>query len=181
MKKYGLKSLPNHLWKYSRTRPANFPHRRIALLARFLYGGCRLVDRVVDAKGDIGKLEELFDVRLDGYWLTHAGFGVDGSSMPASLSKGSMELLMINFVAPFYYAYGNIKGDIAVEENCFNLLTTLRAEGNSIIRGWQSIGIKARDAMQSQALIHLHNEYCSRKDCLRCRIGYRALMSPAVF
>lgn len=178
MKKYGLKPIPHHLWKYSRTRPANFPHRRIALLARYLYGGCRLVDRILDADGDIGKLEAVFSEKLDGYWTNHVSFGMESNCGPTELSKSSVSLLMINFVAPFYYAYGNVKGDIATEEACFRLLMELPPENNHITRTWASSGIKARDAMQSQALIHLRNEYCDCRECLRCRIGYRVLMNP---
>ena len=42
----------------------------------------------------------------------------------------------------------------------------------SKIREFKSIGIVAENAMQSQALIQLKNNYCQRKRCLSCRFGH---------
>ena len=36
-------------------------------------------------------------------------------------------------------------------------------------------GLEVGNAGDSQALIQLKKEYCDRKDCLRCRIGYEYL------
>ena len=40
---------------------------------------------------------------------------------------------------------------------------------------WQECGMLVKTAGDSQALIQLKKEYCDRKDCLRCRIGYEHL------
>ena len=40
---------------------------------------------------------------------------------------------------------------------------------------WSECGVKADNAGDSQALLQLKREYCDRKDCLRCRIGYEYL------
>jgi hypothetical protein len=40
---------------------------------------------------------------------------------------------------------------------------------------WQECGLEVRSAGDSQALIQLKKEYCDKKDCLRCRIGYEYL------
>ena len=55
------------------------------------------------------------------------------------------------------------------------LLGQLRAESNHVVRMWKACGLEAADAGDSQALLQLKKEYCDRKDCLRCRIGYEYL------
>ena len=50
-----------------------------------------------------------------------------------------------------------------------------KAENNYIIRGWIDCGLIVKHAADSQALVHLKKEYCDRRDCLRCRIGYEYL------
>ena len=37
---------------------------------------------------------------------------------------------------------------------------------------WQDCGLTVDNAGDSQALIQLKKEYCDKKDCLHCRIGY---------
>jgi hypothetical protein len=51
----------------------------------------------------------------------------------------------------------------------------LKAEENHIVRMWKEVGLMVETAGDSQALIQLKKEYCDRKDCLRCRIGYEYL------
>ena len=55
------------------------------------------------------------------------------------------------------------------------MLEEMRAENNHITRMWRECGIEVTNAGDSQALIQLKKEYCDRKDCLRCRIGYEYL------
>ena len=57
---------------------------------------------------------------------------------------------------------------------------SLRPEQNSIIRRFAAIGIEARNAFESQALIQLYNEYCMTKKCLYCRIGHKLLAKAAI-
>jgi hypothetical protein len=40
---------------------------------------------------------------------------------------------------------------------------------------WQQCGLPVQSAGDSQALIQLKKEYCDKRDCLRCRIGYEYL------
>jgi hypothetical protein len=60
-------------------------------------------------------------------------------------------------------------------DRAFDLLEQLKAEDNYIIRMWQQCGLEVKTAGDSQALIQLKKEYCDKKDCLRCRIGYEYL------
>ena len=60
-------------------------------------------------------------------------------------------------------------------DRAFDLLDQLKAEENHIIRMWKECGLEVQTAGDSQALIQLKKEYCDRRDCLRCRIGYEYL------
>jgi hypothetical protein len=55
------------------------------------------------------------------------------------------------------------------------LLEKLPSEENSIISGWNKIGVKTPDAATSQALIQLKNEYCNKKFCLLCSVGNKII------
>jgi len=57
------------------------------------------------------------------------------------------------------------------------LLEQLPAEKNTLITGWNALGLKADTAARGQALIELKNEYCGKRRCLSCGIGNQLLRS----
>lgn len=174
-KKYQLRPIRPDMWKYSRTRPGNFPHRRLAMLAQYLYGGFSLMAEILGANGNEDQSRELFVMSLEGYWENHIQFGSDESKVPVALSEGSVDLLLINLVAPLIYAHSASVGDYEKGERAFNLWMDLRAERNTYIRQWDSYGVKSKDAMHSQALLQLRKKYCDSGKCLDCRFGHYLL------
>lgn len=174
-RKYGLKPLSQGLWKYAKTRPGNFPHRRIAMLAQYLYGGFSLMSAIRETRGEEDKSRELFAMDLDGYWATHLQFGAESGHVPVALSKGSEDLLLINLVAPLLYSYNAYIGDLESAEGAFRLWMDLDAEKNTFIRQWNVAGVACKDAMHSQALLQLRKGYCDMGKCLDCRFGHRLL------
>ena len=109
------------------------------------------------------------------YWETHYTFGNPGPKNAKSLSASSLNLLLINTAIPMLFAYGRHKSDDRLCDRAFDFLEELRAEDNHITRMWREVGLDVSSAGDSQALIQLKNEYCDRKDCLRCRFGYEYL------
>ena len=73
------------------------------------------------------------------------------------------------------FTYGKHQSNEALCERAFDLLEQLKTENNYIIRMWKQCGLDVKNAGDSQALIQLKKEYCDKKDCLRCRIGYEYL------
>lgn len=171
-RKYNLRPMKRELWKYARTRPQNFPHRRIALLAKTLYGGFSLLSRILAAAGEIGKTRELLHWELEGYWLTHSDFDREQPMGAAALGAGSVDLLMINLVAPILYAHGAAHGDPEKAEMGLELWRQLPPERNMYVRQWQQLGFECEDAMRSQALLQLRKQYCDSGRCLDCRLGH---------
>lgn len=178
-RKYGLRPISSGVWKYARTRPANFPHRRIAILANAAEGGFRLFRKIMEADGDADSLRNLFDWQTEGYWMSRYSFDADATAAPGAMSRTSRDLLLVNVCAPLYYAYGASTGNPALPEYAFRLLESLPAERNGIVSQWTACGIKADNAARSQALIHLRKEYCDNDRCLHCRFGHHLLRKAA--
>jgi hypothetical protein len=68
-------------------------------------------------------------------------------------------------------AYGKTKDEQDYIDRAIAILQHLPAENNIITRHWEDVGIKAKNAFDSQALIELFNNFCTKKQCLSCAIG----------
>jgi hypothetical protein len=51
----------------------------------------------------------------------------------------------------------------------------LPSESNNVINYWKTIGFSAENALQSQGLLELNNEFCKFKKCLSCKVGIENL------
>lgn len=172
--KFGLIPMDASLWRFLRLRPANFPHIRIAQLACLYHRAYGLLSRIMETE----TLQGVRDILKGGtseYWLTHYTFGGSSPSRPKTLSNTSLDLLIINTVVTFLYAYGLHKGNRVLCARAGSFLEELKAENNYITRMWEQCGMKASNAADSQALIQLKKEYCDKKKCLYCQIGYEYL------
>lgn len=176
--KFGLKKPESLGWKMARMRPANFPHRRIAILASMLHNGFRMTKRIVDVS-DIDEAVALFGTPLSGYWETRYSFGPAGKRIMSALSRSSASVMVINVVVPLMYSYGIKHGNDAICDKAITLLQSLPAERNSIIDLFEQADIKVRDAFHSQAIVQLRRNYCEKRKCMYCRIGHRMLASYA--
>ena len=141
-------------WRYMRCRPQNFPHVRLRQLARLFQ----------TEKASLGKVLETETLKD-----LHGLLQVDG------LTKTSVNLLVINAIAPTLYAYAEEHDEERFADRAVSLLEGIKAEDNYILRQWKACGLTVDSAADSQALIQLKRMYCDRKDCLRCRFGYEFL------
>lgn len=170
--KYGLSPIPENIWRFARTRPRNFPERRIAFLATALAGSFPLPGLLKAYAASPDLLRNLFGSwRLTGYWSDHYTFGLPAPKSAPSLSKPSIDLLLINVAAPYIYASASRVADVEAGEKALDILYQLKPEKNSIIAKWGDFGLTPDNAMESQALIQLRREYCDRSQCLRCRFA----------
>ncbi len=161
-------------WKFMRMRPQNFPHIRIAQLARLYHEGRASLSQLLECK-DLDQLRKLMRCGVSEYWENHYTFGHESTHSTKQLSMASINLLMINCAIPMLFAFGRHNGNESLCERAFDLLEQLKPENNNITRMWQEVGLDVRSAGDSQALIQLKKQYCDRKDCLRCRFGYEYL------
>lgn len=176
--KFQLTPMEKESWKLFRIRPQNFPYRRIAMLAQFIEGGFRMMNRILEAEGE-KEMRALFEVELSGYWTKHYTFGKPNERATATLSRSSIDIILINTVAPLLYAYGELTGNYEMTDKAIKLLEDLRAENNSIVSHFVSYGIDCPDALTSQALVQLKREYCDARKCIYCKIGHHLLSKAA--
>lgn len=172
--KFELKAMDPVRWRFLRMRPTNFPHIRLAQLARLYYEGEGLLSRLLEASS-VEAVTKLFATGTSEYWQTHYTFGHPSPRRTKQLSQTTRMLLIINTISPFLYAYGQHQGNEALCQRAISFLEELKAEDNRIIRIWRECGLKVDSAADSQALIQLKREYCDMKKCLHCRFGYEYL------
>ena len=164
-------------WKLMRMRPGNFPHIRIAQLAKLYYKSQGLLSMLFET-GDIESLRNLLRTDTSDYWITHYTFGELSNPAKKNISKSSIDLLIINTVVPFLYAYGKYRCNNILTERASRILEELKPENNYITRMWKECGLEASHAGDSQALIQLKKNYCDFKKCLYCRIGFEYFKKP---
>ena len=161
-------------WRFLRLRPGNFPHVRLAQLASLYHTRPALFSQVMEADTTEAARKLLVTSTSD-YWERHFTFRHSSPERVKRVGENALNLMLINTVIPFLYAYGLHKADDNLCERATRFLESLRAENNHITRLWEGAGLPVSTAADSQALIQLQREYCERKDCLRCRFGYEFL------
>ena len=173
--KFTLTPIDPKVWKFLRLRPQNFPYIRIAQLAMLYYEQRLNLSRLLNTQ-NLDEVSALLLTHVSDYWRTHYTFDTQPTKpVEKTLSPSSIQLVIINSVAPMLFAYGKYKSDHSLCDRAFSLWEQLKPENNTIIRDWASAGISCENAADSQALIQLHRNYCQRRDCLRCKFGYEYL------
>lgn len=179
--KFSLTPIDRSVWKFLRLRPQNFPHIRIAQLATMYYEGRVNLSRLLNAT-TLEELKPLLYTHVSPYWQTHYAFGsVPSAPTKKWLSDASIELLLINAVAPVLFCNGRYRDDETAVQRSLQLLESLRPENNVIIRNWAAAGVQCKNAADTQALLHLNTAYCMKHDCLRCRFGYEYIRQTPNF
>ncbi len=178
-KKYGLAVMEKHLWKFMRLRPSSFPTIRIAQFAALIARSERLFSKVTTSD-DPKALTGLFDVAVSDYWNDHFMFDkLSTVNNTKQLGTSAINNIMLNTVVQFLFLYSASVGDEQYREKAIALLMQIEPETNAIIRGWAKTGVTAANAFETQALIELKNNYCSKKRCLDCAVGLNLLRMNA--
>ena len=171
--KYQLKSISKNMFQFFRMRPNNFPTIRIAQFVA-LYHNCQnLFSKLIVLK-EKKEFYNLLSNEVDGFWKTHYTFETTSKKSAKKISKAFIDLLLINTIIPLKLIYLQNRGE-AFEDDILQLIQQVNTEKNSIISNFSALKVKANNAMESQALIQLKNNYCTKKQCLQCAIGNRLL------
>jgi hypothetical protein len=172
--KFKPKPLEAKLWKFGGLRPYNFPTIRIAQFASLIFNSTALLSYILEEK-KLLNIRKKFEITPSAYWETHFTFGKESAKKSKKLGKSAIDGLLINTVIPFLFFYGKKQDNEKMVEKAFNWLEQIKAETNYITLQWNKLEIKATNAFESQALIHLTNNYCAKKHCLECNIGNQLL------
>jgi hypothetical protein len=172
--KFDLTPIDSHLWRFMRLHPGNFPTLRLAQFASIIHHSQSIIGKLFDSN-DVKTYRKLFGAEASGYWNTHFTFDKPSAPKRKTLGLSSIDLLIINLVAPMLVAYGRWKSDTAMIEKAVDLLMQIKPENNTYTRNWGKIGIFANDAATSQSFIELKSQYCDSKKCLSCAVGIQLL------
>lgn len=150
--KFGLTPMEGSIWKHARLRPQNSPELRIRQFAQLMHQSENLLSKILDTD-DLKELEVLFAV--------------------PQMGKSSVDILLINTVIPYKYAYALHQNNPVKAEQALRLMEKIPAENNTIVRQWRVLGQEVKNAADTQALLHLYQNYCQHHECINCEVGYK--------
>lgn len=130
------------------------------------------------AAADAKELQNMFEVKLSNYWRMHYRFGKEGKTGERRLGAASIRSILINTIAPALVAYADQRSDDRFRDRAHDILRSLPAEDNAILRKWSGLGYLAENAADSQALLELKTNYCDIRRCTDCAIGCQLLSQP---
>lgn len=172
--KFHLKEMEEYWWKWLRLRPSAFPTIQIAILASLIHNSNQIenlfeLNNFKEFENEVKKLTV-----LSPYWENHYKFDKPSKEKVKNWGKGQLSRIFINGVIPFQIAK---RIEIREEgfEDIIGMLNDLTPENNKIIRLWKEYDLSISSSYESQAMIQLHNNYCSQKKCLNCNVGLKVL------
>ena len=166
--KYNLHGIDNG-FQFFRMRPNNFPTIRIAQLVSLFSKHQNLFSKLIQLE----KLQDFytfFSVEVNDFWKTHYSFNTTSKKSPKKLTKPFVDLLLINTIIPLKFVYLKNRGEVS-ENDFLNLIQQIKPEKNSITSKFLDLEIDTNNALETQALLELKNNYCAKKLCLQCAIG----------
>ena len=173
--KHKLVHLEPSLWKFFRARPANFPSLRIAQFSALVQKSTHLFSTVLETQSTNALYQLFHELPIHEYWETHYRFEKESSKHAVQLGAHSVQSLLINTIATFLYAYGKYLNDEKFKLRAIDLLESMPAENNVLVREFAAIGFSVAHAAASQGLIQLKKTACETKRCVSCGIGAQIL------
>lgn len=155
--------------EFFKLRPPNFPTIRLSQLANLYREHQSLFSKIIKTS-NLVELYQIFDVSAIPYWNNHFTFGKESKKSIKRLTNKFIYLLIINTILPLKFCYAQASGKDANEE-IVHIISNITAEENSIVANFQKKGIETQNAKDSQAVLQLYNEYCTKNKCLQCAVG----------
>lgn len=168
--KYGFKVMEGAAWKYAGMMPSGQPAFRLAQMIAVLLRQTNLLDDLLNASC-LSDIRLILSAEADVYWQTHYQFGKDTSKHSTVITKPLQDRIIINAFVPFLFFYGSQKDDQYYKDFALQLLDEMKPEENQTITKWKKLGVRCETSLESQALIYLRHQYCSKSGCLNCVIG----------
>lgn len=170
--KYQLET-PYHVKvQFFKLRPPNFPTVRLSQFAH-LYGSVHsLFDQLV--KNETSDIYQLLAIRTSAYWETHFTFGKVSKKSIKKTTRKFIDLVVINTIMPLRFCYLKHQG-IPISDIFTNPILKIAPESNSIIKKYEDLGLTVKNGKDSQALLELYTNYCTKNKCLQCAIGSQLL------
>ncbi|MFA5794012.1 MAG: DUF2851 family protein [Candidatus Brocadiia bacterium] len=195
-----LPAAKNLKWDFGGTRPANYPHRRIAgvsyILARQLGTCSSLVESVIDLLRlqvlpavRIDGLRAMFSVGPEGYWSDRSSFSSRRFLHPASLVGAQRaDDVIVNIVIPFAFLYCSRNEDGNLARAVMDFYRNFPALADNHITEFMRhrmfdedtarYNVVVSTALRQQGLLQVFNDFCCKgiEGCENCGFN-RSLMS----
>lgn len=173
LKKHNLQVNMKSQFQFFRLRPNNFPTVRIAQLAALLNQHQNLFSKII-ATTKLKDYYKLFDISISEFWKIHYSFTSTSRKTYKKLSKKFIDLLLINTIVPLKFIYLKYINELN-EEELISTIKLIKPEKNVVIDGFKELNVPCNNALDSQALLQLKNEYCEKNKCIQCAIGNQLL------
>lgn len=168
--KFRLEPIDEHLWKFLRLRPSNFPCIRIAQFASLMFNNEHLFSSILENE-KLEDLRKVFSAEVSEYWQDHYVFDKVSKKRSKDLGEEALNTIIINTIVPFLFVYGKHYSEERYVARAIRFLEEIQGETNTIISKWKDLGMSALRAYDTQALLQLKMEYCQHKKCLNCNVG----------
>ncbi|MEY3238105.1 MAG: hypothetical protein RI883_2206 [Bacteroidota bacterium] len=154
-------------WKFGGVRPGNSPTIRVEQFAQIIQNFDFEVSFIYLSSNEL--LNYLLNLLVINEKLYSTKIRTN------QLSISFKHQIIINCFVPFIYWYGQKNENENLVEKAIELLRLLPAEQNSTIDKWIKNKIEPKNAAETQSLLEMINELCSKKKCLSCEIGIQLL------
>jgi hypothetical protein len=160
-KKFSLTPMNAVMWKKARMRPQNAPEVRIRQFAQLIHQSEFLFASLMQAQN----IDTMIKI------LQPKDIASPKTISVPPLGRKSIEILLINTILPYQYAYAKAHYKMQIDMDIVKKMEQIPAEDNSIIRQWKILGQTILSAADTQALLHLFQNYCQPHQCFNCQVG----------
>jgi hypothetical protein len=168
--KYSITPLPAEVWRLHHIYPNTHPTLRLVQFAASVHKQALSFAAVTECctRKDVHKI---LSGTASEYWLEHFAFDKVGVTASAHIGAFTNDLLGINVIIPILIANGVYMEDSELITRALTLANNIPAEDNRYIKMWQNpTSPIAISAIDSQALLHLHKNYCENGLCKACLV-----------
>lgn len=170
--KYDLSPIEYKIWDLKSYIPASHPVIRLAQVASILHKTEFIVSEF-NRCTTVRDIENMFRVYVSEEWKEILHLDRYENRHTLALHPGKAHLLGINLIAQLQAFYGHHIGDMDMSERAIQLLDAIPPENNVYTRRWSSCGLRAKSALESQAIIQLSTIFCAYKNCAKCPVWRR--------
>lgn len=169
-------------WTFFRLRPNNFPPVRIAQATAWYDDGGLLANdplpilrSSLQSEDPTAALTAALSAAPPAFWRTHYHLKKAASDHDPRLGSSRKETLLVNAVIPILLHDANRRRDNDQAEAALQVVRSLHAPSDKVIRRFQDLGTPAQSAFEAQGLHQLYRNYCTEGGCLECHIGQHLL------
>ncbi len=172
--KYNITPLNNTIFKFNKMRPANFPTLRLSQFALLIHQQSHFLlnpQRFITIK----IIKQCLRLEPKYYFKNHYNLDGNENKNDNSFGESSIQNVIINSVAPFFFFYAKKLEQPNYIDLAIDLLMQCSFESNQKTKLFVAKQLLLQNAADSQAVINLYDNYCTKKLCLKCSIGVSIL------